>query len=87
MRSNPRSGAGDADDRLPRGLSDDPFDYLVTKSGEVRIARGGRVVTVVRGTAAQKLLTRLGRDPVRDQQLLARATGHYKHGNERDRGR
>jgi hypothetical protein len=38
---------------------------------------------VVRGAAAERLAARLGRDPVRDQHLLARVTGNYKRGNER----
>ena len=60
-----------------------PFDYVTTKSGDVRIARGGRIVTIVRGAAVRKLLGRLGSDELRDQQELARATGNYKRGNER----
>ena len=66
------------------GLEDDPFDWRVTKDGQLLVSRGGRVVTTVRGSAAAKLLGRLER--VADdeaQQLLARATGNYKRGNER----
>ncbi|YAL83979.1 hypothetical protein ACMYYO_03995 [Dermacoccaceae bacterium W4C1] len=65
------------------GLSDDPFDHTVTASGEVRISRGGRVVTVVRGARARALLGKLGRGADSDQQVLARVTGNYKRGNER----
>lgn len=66
------------------GLEDDPFDWRVTKDGQVLVSRGGRVVTTVRGSAAAKLYGRLERaDDDQAQQLLARATGHYKHGNER----
>jgi hypothetical protein len=66
------------------GLEDDPFDWRVTKDGQVLVSRGGRVVTTVRGSAAAKLHGRLQRaDADGAQQLLARATGNYKHGNER----
>ncbi|TDV40725.1 hypothetical protein [Actinophytocola oryzae] len=66
------------------GLDDDPFDWRATKDGQVLVSRGGRVVTTVRGGAAAKLLGRLRTaDDHATQQLLARATGHYKHGNER----
>lgn len=66
------------------GLEDDPFDWRVTKAGQVLVSRGGRVVTTVRGGAAAKLHGRLQRaDADEVQQLLARATGNYKHGNER----
>jgi hypothetical protein len=66
------------------GLEDNPFDWRVTKDGQLLVSRGGRVVTTMRGSAAAKLLGRLER--VTDdeaQHLLARATGNYKRGNER----
>jgi len=66
------------------GLEDDPFDWRVTKDGQLLVSRGNRVVTTVRGSAAAKLLGKLetvGDDEA--QQLLARATGNYKRGNER----
>lgn len=68
---------------MPDGLAEEPFAYEIAKSGEVRISRAGRVVTVVRGAAAAKLASRLGRGALRDQQALARATGNYRRGNER----
>ncbi|WP_309115454.1 hypothetical protein [Saccharothrix sp.] len=66
------------------GLDDDPFDWRVTKDGQVLVSRGGRVVTTVRGRSAARLITALDRaDDEGAQQLLARATGNYKRGNER----
>lgn len=65
------------------GLEDDPFSYDVTKSGLVRISRGGRVVVTVGGARASRLIAELGRDDETDQQLLARVTGNYRRGNER----
>lgn len=65
-------------------LEDDPFDHRVTKSGQVIVRRGGRQVAVVAGAAADRLVARLARVDDRERQLLlARATGHYRHGNER----
>lgn len=65
-------------------LADDPFAYRVTKDGRVRIDRGGRTVTVVAGKEALALASRLdAADPARVQELLARATGNYRRGNER----
>lgn len=66
------------------GLEDNPFDWRITKDGQLHVSRGGRVVTTIRGAAAAKLLGRLeraGEDEA--QHLLARATGNYKRGNER----
>jgi hypothetical protein len=65
------------------GLEDDPFDYRITKSGEVLVSRGSRVVVTVGGAQARKLIDELGNDDDSDQQLLARVTGNYKRGNER----
>ena len=49
----------------------------------MRVVRDGRSIVTVRGAAARKLAAQLGNDDARDQQLLARATGNYKRGNER----
>lgn len=47
----------------------------------VVISHHGRRATVLRGSAAERFLAALERgDP---QQLMARATGNYKRGNER----
>jgi hypothetical protein len=53
----------------------------VTASGQVLISRGGRQVTVVRGTSAARLAAQLeaAADERAVQLLLAKATGHYKH--------
>lgn len=65
-------------------FDEDVFEYKVTKDGKVLIWADGRVVTTVVGKNAAKLITRLEAADRREvQHLLARATGHYKHGNER----
>lgn len=68
-------------------LESDPFDHRVTKDGRVLVSRGGRQVSVVAGTAADRLVAALaGADDAGIQLLLAKATGNYRHGNERRRG-
>lgn len=69
------------------GLEDDPFDYRITKAGSVLVSRGGRLVVTVGGRDAERLAAALGRDDRLDQELLARATGNYRRGNERRAGR
>ena len=60
------------------------FTFHATAAGEVRVSRRGRVVTVLRGPAAERLLARLTNADERTiQQVLARATGNYRRGNER----
>jgi hypothetical protein len=66
-------------------LEGEPFAYRVTKDGQVRISFEGRPVTVVAGPRATRLAAALrdAPDPMAVQLLLAKATGHFKHGNER----
>ena len=75
-----RRGETDARGRL----ESDPFDYRETKSGELMISRGGRVVVTLGGKRAAALLKSLYKaDESGAQLLLAKATGNYKQGNER----
>ncbi len=65
-------------------LESDPFSWRQTKSGIVFIERGGKTVTTLRGKAAEQFvrkITALNDDGA--QLLMAKQTGHYKHGNER----
>lgn len=56
------------------------FSYATRKNGEVVISRHGRVATMLRGERAAKFLKGVAEgDP---QQVMARATGNYKRGNE-----
>lgn len=65
-------------------LVDDPFSWRETKSGEVMISRGGRLVQTLGGAPAQRLLKALGAaDEKQEQLILAKSTGNYKRGNER----
>jgi hypothetical protein len=65
------------------GLDDDPVSYRLTKDGRVLVSRGGRLVVTVAGSRAERLIGMLGTDDAHDQELLARATGNYRRGNER----
>ena len=60
------------------------FTFEPTKAGEVHISRGGSVVTTLRNKSASTFLARaVAVDPAGQQQLMARAAGNYKRGNER----
>ena len=57
------------------------FTYRVRKNGDVELLHHGRFATVLRGAAAARFLVDVdGGDP---QELMARLTGNYRHGNER----
>lgn len=65
-------------------FDDNVFSFRITKERKVLISWEGRVVTTLAGAAAGKLIVRLeGSDRREIQHLLARATGNFKHGNER----
>lgn len=68
-------------------LEQDPFGYRITQDGRVLVSRGGRLVVILAGSTADRLVSRLGRDEETDQALLARATGNYRRGNEGGRHR
>jgi hypothetical protein len=62
----------------------DVFSYSETKNGKVFISVEGRIVTRLAGKGAEKFLARaegLGMDGL--QELMRRATGNFKRGNER----
>ncbi len=70
------------DERDP--LGDEPFSYRETKDGRVFISFRGRVVTTLAGASARKFASRVGAASTSEAQLaMAKATGHFKHGNER----
>jgi hypothetical protein len=65
-------------------LAERPFDYQFTKDGRLLITWHGKQVTIVRGEKAAKLSEELqSADEDAVQLILARVTGHFKHGNER----
>ena len=60
------------------------FSYQESKNGLVQISFEGKVVTRLRGKEAVRFLDRVSRaDPKTQQLVMAKATGHFKHGNER----
>jgi hypothetical protein len=65
-------------------LAEQPFTHYATKDGKVFIHWQGKPITTLRGRAAEKFLKSVtDADPVQAQLLMARVTGHFKHGNEK----
>jgi hypothetical protein len=59
------------------------FEYSLRKNGEVVIFHKGRLAATLRGKSAKAFLARVSSsDP---QQVMARATGNYKRGNQASR--
>ena len=68
----------------PNHLDKGIFDYRATKDGKVLITWYGKQVTILRGKSAQTFLARVDSVDQRSAQLvMAKVTGHFKHGNER----
>jgi len=67
-------------------LEDAIFDYWTTKDGKVFITWHGKTVTTLAGKNAQKFLRQMdtAADEVEVQRLMARYTGNFKRGNERE---
>jgi len=60
------------------------FTFRARKNGEVQILHHAGLATTLRGAAAADFLADVTNcEPADAQQLMARVTGNYKHGNER----
>jgi hypothetical protein len=60
------------------------FSCRVRKNGEVEILHHGRLASTLRGHDAEDFRHEVGDgSSAAAQQLMARLTGNYKHGNER----
>ena len=69
-------------------LADEPFSFVTRADGSIVIRYRDAPVTILRGKSAARFATRAaGADPAAAQQLMARATGNFKRGNERRGGR
>ena len=58
------------------------FEWSRRKNGDVVITHHGRVATTLRGRVADEFVADADVDEA--QELMARLTGNYKRGNERD---
>lgn len=62
-----------------------PFSYKLIKDKKAQISYRGKNVSVVTGKDYNKLLRVIALDNIYELQLfLAKITGQFKHGNEKD---
>jgi hypothetical protein len=60
------------------------FSYRVVADGRIFIQWHGREVTILKGKAAERFLTRIsGLTGEAAQLVMAKVTGNFKRGNER----
>lgn len=68
-------------------FDEDIFTYYANKEGKVFISWHGKQIKILRGKEAEKFLhTVQGSDRREAQLIMAKVTGNFKHGNERNKG-
>lgn len=69
-------------------LEDEVFVYKITKDKKVFISWHGKVITTLSGTKAESFITDIYElDGKEAQLLMAKVTGNFKHGNEKNNKR
>jgi|WetSurMetagenome_2_1015567.scaffolds.fasta_scaffold925320_1 hypothetical protein len=72
------------ENHTPSVKETDVFSYTLSKESKVFISWKGKRIMVLKGNAAQKLVSKLvGADEAGIQLELAKITGNFKRGNER----
>ena len=65
-------------------LNEEIFSYRITKDKKVFISWYGKVVTTLNGSRAESFILDIEKiDGIEAQLILAKVTGHFKHGNEK----
>lgn len=65
-------------------LAEQPFSYQTTKTGLIRIEYLGAQVKTLSGKAAERFLSTISDADAHTAQLaMAKATGNFKRGNEK----
>jgi len=67
-------------------LKEEPFSYRVSKNNTVFLDYYGKQVKILKGKEAEKFLEKLNvaSDTHESQLIMAKVTGNFKRGNERD---
>lgn len=66
-------------------LNDKPFSYKLMKDNKAQISYKEKAVSIITGKEYNKLVRVIQLDNVYELQLfLAKITGQFKHGNEKD---
>lgn len=65
-------------------LEEKPFDYKIFKD-KIQITWNGKPVMMLKGSAAQKLIKKIEKaEGMEVQLILAKITGNFKRGNEKN---
>lgn len=65
-------------------LKEEPFTFRITREGKVFIHWHGKRVMILKESRADTFRNAIAKaEPGQAQLIMARVTGHFKHGNER----
>ena len=65
-------------------LDEEVFTYRITKDKKVFISWYGKQVTTLSGRSAESFISKIeNADGKHAQLIMAKVTGHFKHGNEK----
>jgi hypothetical protein len=66
-------------------LDGEPFSYKILKDKKIIIYWNDKQVTILRGKESERFLAKIQNTDKKEAQLImAKITGNFKHGNERD---
>lgn len=66
-------------------LDSEPFSYKVFKDNKIFIYWYGKQVTILKGKESERFLAKIQNSDIKEAQLImAKITGNFKHGNEKD---
>jgi hypothetical protein len=67
-------------------LDEEPFSYKISKDNKIFIYWHEKQITILKGKDSDKFLARILNADLKEQQLvMAKVTGNFKHGNEKNR--
>lgn len=66
-------------------LDEEPFSYKVTKDNKVFIYWKGKQVSILKGKESEQFLVKIKNKDIKEIQLvMAKITGNFKRGNEKN---
>ncbi len=66
-------------------LDEKPFSYKITKDKKILLYWHGKQVSILRGKQSQRFIEKIKNADTKEEQLImAKITGNFKHGNEKD---
>lgn len=66
-------------------LDEEPFSYRITKDNKVFLYWHGKQVSILRGKESERFIAKVKNSNTKEAQLImAKITGNFKHGNEKD---